>query len=402
MRLNTLRRLILMLALGLSGPAVAMDVAPEGFLRTEADIWAAGRAGDPEALLRLPGPAPRLVDVVVKGGRAAVKASGLADLARMARDRATTAEMLAELRRLALTTGDEAVIALLATQELTGEWAGAWDEGGSDALAARAGRGDPEAISLACRLAALPSMTMGDFAPFCRNGIALGLPETAYSLAVLHHARPDDFVGGLEKSLPGTLNVTTSRPEATALYARAAQAGHAGAQARLAHLRAIGKGGPMDEQDARHLASLSANQGNVEGKAILGLLLLQGRGGPAEPERATTLIQQAARGGNRMAQFTLATLHMRGQIVARDFIAALTWIRLSELSQRGDPPDEEADALMIEPLRRTRYVERTISTPSMKLEALSRAAALRRELDASGEWPLVEIIPGRTYSDRRP
>ncbi len=93
-----------------------------------------------------------------------------------------------------------------------------------------------------------------------------------------------------------------------------------------------------------------------------------------------------------MAQFTLATLSFRGQHRPRDFLQALTWVRLSELSRRGDPPEAEADQLLSEPLRRTRLIARSLENPALDLDARIRAAALRKELHASGEWPLAEAI----------
>lgn len=202
-------------------------------------------------------------------------------------------------------------------------------------------------------------------------------------------------MGGLEKSILRVSGLRPSLPAAIPHYRQAAEAGHAGAQARLAHLTAIGASVPKDEAQARHLAKLSADQGNVEGKAVLGLLLLRGKGGAAEPERALTLLEQAARGGNRMAQFTLAAVHMRGSPTLRDFTAALTWLHLSDLSKRGDPPETEADPLLLEPLRRTRLVARSLRPPMLDLDALSRAVALRKEVAANGEWPLVPVVPAK-------
>jgi hypothetical protein len=228
---------------------------------------------------------------------------------------------------------------------------------------------------------------------FCDKAARRGSSAAGYALAVQRHARPDDFNGGLEGDIAKSLGVPRSRAKAIPLYRAAAAQGHPGAQARLAHLTAIGAGVKKDEAEARRLAALAADQGNAEGKAILGLLLLQGRGGGAEPERARTMLEQSARAGNRLAQMTLATLALRGQGVKRDFAAALTWVHLAALSPRGDPPQAETDPLLLEPLRRTRMLSRVIGNAALDLDARIRAAQLRKDLADSGEWPLVDPIP---------
>jgi len=48
---------------------------------------------------------------------------------------------------------------------------------------------------------------------------------------------------------------------------------------------------------------------------------------------------------------------------------------------------------MLEPPERTLYAVDLIGTPASYLEALTLAAQLRKELAASGEWPLVDPIP---------
>lgn len=282
---------------------------------------------------------------------------------------------------------------ILAVHAKTGLWATSWDQSANLVLKAQARTGSLEAITTACQLSATPVSLSASLTGFCQRAAKLGRPEAQYSLAVQHHARPDDFANGLETSIRTTLNVPHSVTKAIPLYRAAAVRGHAGAQARLAQLMAVGVKMKKDEAEARHLAMLATEQGNAEGKAVFGLLLLRGRGGSVEPEQARALLIQSARAGNRMAQMTLATLSLRGQGVKRDFVEGLTWVHLSELSERGDPPSAEADPLLLEPLRRTRAVARSINNAALDLDARIRAVQLRKELADSGEWPLVDPIP---------
>lgn len=261
------------------------------------------------------------------------------------------------------------------------------------ALLERVRAGESSAISLACRLAALPGETMGTPIDTCHAGVRLGMADAMVALAVLYHGRPDDFDNGFEKKAAEILKVSPSRAKAIALYRTAAAQGHPIAQARLAHLMAVGDGMGKDDVEARRFATLAAEQGTAEGRAVLGLLLLQGRGGAPEPEKARTLLIQAARSGNRMAQLTLATLSLHGQDTPLDFTDALTWVYLSTTSRRGDPPRAEADPLLLKPMERIRGHAAFVGNAAIDLDARIRAAQLRKELADSGEWPLVDPIP---------
>lgn len=279
--------------------------------------------------------------------------------------------------------------ALLAAKDVLGTWPVSWDGDALPRLTERAKAGDRKAISLACRVAALPSETMGMLAGFCRDGVRLGMPDAAYALAVMQHARPDDFNGGQESRIAETLGVTKSRKQAIRNYRVAAEGSHPQAQSRLAGLMAAGAGVPRDDSEARRLAVLAADQGSAEGKAVLALLLLQGRGGAADGDRAKDLLTDAARSGNRMAQMTLARLAMDDM----DFLGAAKWLALSELSERGDPPAAEMDGLLLEPIQDTRRAIRNLRNARLELTARRQAVELREELARSGEWHLVDGIP---------
>lgn len=306
---------------------------------------------------------------------------------------APSAETRQALEQASAILRNRSISALLAALPIIGPKHAYWDGDALPALLERVQAGDSSAISLACRLAALPGETMGTPIDSCHAGVRLGQADAMVALAILYHGRPDDFDNGFEQKAMETLKVSPSRAKAIAFYRKAAAQGHPIAQARLAHLMAIGGGMNKDDAKARRLAALAAEQGNAEGRAVLGLLLLQGRGGAPEPDTARALLIQAARSGNRMAQLTLATLSLHGQGTPLDFTEALTWVHLAATSQRGDPPRTEADPLLLEPMERTRGHATFVGNAAIDLDARIRAAQLRKELADSGEWPLVDPIP---------
>lgn len=105
--------------------------------------------------------------------------------------------------------------------------------------------------------------------------------------------------------------------------------------------------------------------------------------------RPKKLLTDAARSGNRMAQLTLAHLAMSDL----DYSAAAKWLALTELSERGDPPAAEVDALLLAPMRDTRRAVWNLRNAHLELAARKQAVDLREELVRSGEWPLGDRIP---------
>jgi hypothetical protein len=79
--------------------------------------------------------------------------------------------------------------------------------------------------------------------------------------------------------------------------------------------------------------------------------------------------------------------------VRRDFITALTWVRLAQLQRKGPLPITEGDDLMLEPWPRTVAVASSLRSPANDWDAMERAVALRKRLAAEGKWPLVEPVP---------
>lgn len=302
--------------------------------------------------------------------------------------------LVVDMRRAARILDISEIQYILAVHAVTGQWRSALlFSPDRQALTKALDRRKPEQAALGCLLSATPTTIATGLAGYCVQAARQGNATAQYALANQHLARPDDFSPEIARHIASDLNIRKSESDALRLYRAAAKQGHAGAQARLSTMLATGSDAARNLPEARRLAESAAEQGDPEGRAIWGLMLLRGLGDDAAPDRAIPLLRQAARAGNRLAQFTLATLHMRGQGVRRDFTEALTWVHLSELSLRGDPPAKESDALLLEPIDRTRATARSIGNVAIDLDARIRAAQLRKELADSGEWPLVDPIP---------
>ncbi|CAA7618390.1 exported hypothetical protein [Magnetospirillum sp. LM-5] len=384
-----------------AGHAQSKGFDANGFIRDQATEAAAAAAGDPDAMWDMKArwgerPSDAVLAELARAGMGEIETGNAVETWRMEYRqglREPTPATAALLRQRAAKDPPGLLALQVEAQAITGLWEPPY-EGGTPAphLLAAAQRGDPAAIAFACRNAGLPFILIRTHAPFCAKGVALGQPDSAYHLARLHHGRADDFNIGIEGKIGEALFIKPSLSRAVALYLQAADAGHAGAQGRLATLLVTGRGVKMNAQEARRLAEAASAQGNVEGRAVLGIMLVRGLGGEPDVARGLDLLDGAARAGQRMAQMTLATLAFRGQHRSRDFLEALTWVRLAELSPRGDPPEAEADALLLEPMRRTRRVARSLENPELDLEARLRAASLRKELHQSGRWPLVAPV----------
>lgn len=390
------------LAFFLSASAAAAGLDAEGHFRDPRLAAAQGDPGAVDDMVWRTGGAdsaywPELEAIAAAGGYfpfvAMIEERNKQDIAAGATG--PSERILADFRFSAETLGYGSHIVAVAVHSLTGYWGRPENGDFIRELAAKAQAGDREALSLACRLAVLPNLLMENYIPFCHKGATLDMPEAHYALALLHHGRPDNIVQGMAVAARKLAGKGPHPAAALQHYRRAAELGHAGAQARLAHLLAIGRETARNDTEARAWAERSAASDWPEGKAVLGLLLLQGRGGPADSARALPLLEQAARGGVEMAQLTLATLHFRGRLVARDFVQAQIWLRLSERTGPGGVPEVEADPLLLEPIRRTMRLGWSMRIPPLRLDAAARAATLRKQLAESGEWPYFPKIAAR-------
>jgi len=104
---------------------------------------------------------------------------------------------------------------------------------------------------------------------------------------------------------------------------KAADQGHAGAQALLAAMYATGQGVPQDYTVAASWFQKAANQGNADAQSVLGDLYYKGQGVAQDYAAAMSWYRKAADQGNADAQHGLASLYYKGDGVAQDYAAAL-------------------------------------------------------------------------------
>lgn len=132
---------------------------------------------------------------------------------------------------------------------------------------------------------------------------------------------PEDYTEGTKRYAEGDLIA------AMPLLKKAADAGHAGAQATLAII--------LDQSDSGEEAIAyfrkSATQGNADGQFGLGAMLAAGQGAPKDPAEAQKWILLAAQQGHKLAINELASAYITGGLgfseAAQQSPEALRWIR---------------------------------------------------------------------------
>jgi TPR repeat protein len=113
--------------------------------------------------------------------------------------------------------------------------------------------------------------------------------------------------------------VTQDHAQAAIWYSRAAEQGHAGAQALLGYLFANGQGVAQDYAQAASLYQKSAAQGNADAQFNLGFLYANGQGVTQDYAQAAAWYRKAAEQGNVRAQLNLGILYSNGQGVTQDY-----------------------------------------------------------------------------------
>lgn len=131
----------------------------------------------------------------------------------------------------------------------------------------------------------------------------------------------EDYTEGAKRYAAGDLIA------AMPLLRRAADAGHAAAQAAIGEI--------VDQADSKEEAfgyfSKSAAQGNADGQFGLGIMLASGEGAPKNLAEARKWISLAAEQGHKIAINELASAYITGALDipenARQSAEALRWIR---------------------------------------------------------------------------
>ncbi len=112
-------------------------------------------------------------------------------------------------------------------------------------------------------------------------------------------------------------------------FRRAAEAGHAASQYRLATLYELGRGAPKDLAEAEEWYRRAAAQGHVKAMHNLAVLAVPGRGKQANYLTAVKWFSRAAAFGLPDSQYNLAVLYERGLGAPRDLVKAYQWYALA-------------------------------------------------------------------------
>lgn len=181
------------------------------------------------------------------------------------------------------------------------------------------------------------------FAPPDGSAPAAGAPAAPPAQASALPASPQVFAWAAEGAAAfHARNYVAALP----LLTRAASAGDAPSQTRLAVVYQNGWAGPPDEREAVRLYQLAATRGDAVAQGNLGYMYHHGRGVPVNLGEAVRLYRLAADQGRASARNNLATLYQTGAGVPRDDVEA---VRLYRLAATGGLAEAQANlAFMVE------------------------------------------------------
>ena len=122
--------------------------------------------------------------------------------------------------------------------------------------------------------------------------------------------------------------------EAAKLFIKAAEQGHAEAQAYLAAAYRTGSGVTKDAAEAARWFQAAAEQGDARSQGVLASMYGTGEGVAKDPAAAVKWYRRAAEQGLVRAQGNLGAMLFLGQGVAKDPVEAYKWLHLA--AQKGD------------------------------------------------------------------
>ena len=154
-----------------------------------------------------------------------------------------------------------------------------------------------------------------------------GDPAASYTLGLAHESG-----AGRAKNLT----------EAARLYAIAAHAGIAAAQARLAYLYQTGAGVQRDLSKALELYRKAATT-DPDAQFQLALAFVNGTGTPADPAAGRLLLAQAATADHQEAQLMLGLMMAQGQGGPRNEFGARRWMQRAATGPNRDVASRAAE-----------------------------------------------------------
>ena len=127
-----------------------------------------------------------------------------------------------------------------------------------------------------------------------------------------------------------------SMPEAVRWLERAADAGFAPAQFRLASLNEKGEGLKKDVQAARRLYLAAADKGHAKAMHNLAVLYAEGIDGKPDYKAASEWFRKAAGYGVTDSQYNLAILYARGIGIQANLAESYRWFALAAANGDND------------------------------------------------------------------
>ena len=171
-------------------------------------------------------------------------------------------------------------------------------------------------------------------------------------------AAPDQGAGVYDEALA---QIDAGDPRGLETLKRAANLGHAPAQAHLASLYQTGDGAPVDLAESRRWARRAAEGGDPRGMHVYAMELYDGVGGERNRAEALIWLQRAAERGLVDSQYNVARLYENGdEGIAPNPTEALKWYMIA--ARGGDQQAQEA-------------VTRLRPTASAAAQGAARAAA---------------------------
>jgi TPR repeat protein len=132
------------------------------------------------------------------------------------------------------------------------------------------------------------------------------------------------FLGGMYAA---GFRVVKNEVEAVRWYRRAAEKGHAPAQASLGDMYRTGVGVAKDEAQAARWYRKAAEAGHSTAQATLGFLYRTGQGVEKDEAEALRWYRKAAEGGHAGSQALLGFMYANGRGLEKDEAQALRWYR---------------------------------------------------------------------------
>lgn len=143
--------------------------------------------------------------------------------------------------------------------------------------------------------------------------------------------------------------------EAAKLFAKAAEQGHAEAQAYLAGAYRTGSGVANDAAEAARWFLAAAEQCDARSQGVLASMYGTGEGVAKDPAAAVKWYRRAAEQGLVRAQGNLGAMLFLGQGVAKDPVEAYKWLHLA--AQKGDPEAVKNRGLVAQKLSAAQMIE---------------------------------------------